>query len=687
MGAGDRVTARGRKWWRSLALGAALLIGLGVAGELWIATTALPSLEVELAVEVLDSEGELLRAFTVADGRWRLSVEVADVDPGYLAMLLAYEDKRFYAHRGVDLLAVARAAYQAVLGRGVVSGGSTITMQVARLLEEGSTGSLRGKLRQVRVALKLERALSKGEILGLYLRLAPMGGNLEGVRAGSLAWFGKEPTRLTEAEAALLVALPQAPAARAPDAHPAAAAAARERVIRRVAKVGLISEDAARAALSEAMPARRRPFPSLAPHLADRLKVAEPSELVHRTTLDGELQGAVEELARTALVGLPEQVTVALMVAEVRSGSVLATVGSAEYTSEARKGFVDMTQAVRSPGSTLKPLVYGLAFSAGLAHPETLMDDRPEEFGGYAPLNFDGYFRGPVTAREALQASLNLPVVSLTEALGPARLLRALEEAGTLAVVPGDVPGLAIALGGIGVNLEGLVQLYAAIAAGGEVKTLHYSLPEEGLLQGRSELMTPSAAWHVSDVLSAAPRAAHLPRWPLAFKTGTSHGNRDALAIGYDGEHVVGVWVGRADGSPVPGLLGAEAAAPLLFEVFARLRGPVPLADPPPGTLRVSATAELPANLRRFGVREAELTDAPQLTFPPDGAVLEPLAGGVPVRVERGEAPFTWFVNGVPLVPVTFEREARLDLGEGGFVALTVVDAHGRAARASIELR
>jgi penicillin-binding protein 1C len=682
------------------ALTVALVFALAVAVgfDRWVAATDLPPLALDTSVEVLAGDGRLLRAFTVADGRWRLAVDPAKVDPTYLAMLIAYEDRRFYGHPGVDPLAMARALAQAAIHRRQVSGASTLTMQVARLLEDGATGTWAGKLRQVRVALALERALAKDEILALYLHHAPMGGNLEGVRAGSLAWFGREPGRLTGAQAALLVALPQAPALRSPDLHPAEARAARDRVLARAAALGVIADEAATAAAREPLPTARRPFPAHAPHLADRLRAAEPDARVHRTTLDLDLQAALEALAADALRDLPPQATAALLVADVDTGRILATVGSADYTSDARRGFVDMTQALRSPGSTLKPLVYGLAFSDGLAHPETMLVDRPANYAGYAPQNFDGAFRGPVTAREALQASRNLPVVELTQALGPARVMAALRQAGVTAVVPGGVPGLAVSLGGVGVSLEGLLQLYAAIARGGEAIALRVTegeaaagapslAPAGGAPAPKARLMTPQAAWHVADVLAGAPRPSPWPDVPLAFKTGTSYGHRDALAIGFDGAHAVGVWVGRADGAPMPGAFGVEVAAPLLFEAFARL-GPRPVALPPaPAGTLIALSADLPAPLRQFGTRLAPADDAPRLTFPPEGAALVPLAGGILARVERGRAPFTWFADGAPVVRASFEREARLELDGPGFVTLSVVDAEGRAARVRFELR
>lgn len=675
------------------ALVTTALVAVGwILFDRWVSDTVLPPLTQATSVEVLAHDGKLLRAFTVDDGIWRMRVSPDMVDEGYLNMLLAFEDQRFYSHGGVDLLALGRAAFQSLVSGRVVGGGSTITMQVARLLEGGSTGELAGKIRQMRVAWALERQLSKQHILALYLQLAPMGGNLEGVRAGSLAWLGKEPERLTEAEAALLVAIPQAPSARAPDANPAAARSARQRVLERAVNAGVIADEAAQAALREAIPAARRSFPSLAPHLADRLRVDNPDVLLHRTTINADLQAALEALAAAALVGLPPQATVAMLLADPDSGAVLATVGSAEYTSQARLGFVDMTQALRSPGSTLKPLVYGLAFSDGIAHPLTLINDRPEDYGGYAPQNFDGWFRGQVTARDALQLSLNLPVVELTNVIGAPRLVGALRQAGVAAVVPGDAPGLAVALGGVGVSLEGLVQLYGTIARGGSARVLTVVAGEESILDEPGlavarQLMTPEAAWQVANVLATAPRPAGLPNVPLAFKTGTSTGHRDALAVGFDGRYVAGVWVGRADGSPVPGMYGVDVAAPLLFEVFARLGGVTALPPAPPNTLTAMSNAQLPAHLRQFGSRVVETEDSPKLAFPPDGASLVAMAGGIPVRVERGRAPFSWFVNGEPVVLLTHEREARIRVDGPGFLTLSVLDAEGRGDRVQIEVQ
>lgn len=655
--------------------------------EAWIETTVLPPLLVETSVEVLDRDGDLLRAYTVADGRWRLAVELDRVDRTYLATLLAFEDKRFRDHIGVDPWAMLRAVGQAVWNGHIVSGGSTLTMQVARLLEESGTGALDGKIRQIRVALALERRLTKDEILTLYLHLAPFGGNLEGIRAATLSYFGKEPLRLTPAEAALLVAIPQSPELRRPDRSVEHATDARDRVLQRALEDGLIDADQVAAARTEIVPTMRRPFPALAPHMSDRVRTEETAQ-IHHLTLSRSRQEAMEKLAADVVQGQGDRLQVAIVVADHRSGEILASVGSAAFQADARAGFIDMTRAIRSPGSTLKPLVYGLAFDEGLAHPETLIEDRPTNFNGYQPQNFDRHFRGTIRLREALQQSLNIPVVALTEALGPARLLAALDKADVRFQVPGGQPGLAIALGGIGASLEDMVQLYAAIARGG------VSLPLTHRLQGQREegqrVLSASAAWQVGDILAGLAPPPGAPENRLAYKTGTSYGHRDAWAIGYDGRHVIGVWMGRPDGTPVPGAFGADLAAPVLFQAFARLK---PALDPqpsaPPATLLLS-NAQLPQPLQHFRSRSAAFEvakDAPAVAFPPDGSEVELLPEGLLVRVRGGTAPFTWMADGVPVAVSLGGRETMLPALGKGFVTLSVIDSAGRSARAKVRLR
>ena len=640
-----------------------------------------------LSSTVLDRDDRLLRAYTTPSGRWRLPCEPAQVDERYLAMLIALEDRRFFSHHGVDGLALLRAVWQLVRYRRVVSGGSTLTMQVVRLLQGGHERSAVGKIRQALAAWALEKRLSKTAILGLYLRLAPFGGNLEGVRAASLAYFGREPRRLSLAEAALLVALPQSPRSRRPDRFATLAFSARNRVLDRAVAAGVIGREDALRARVEPVPTARRPFPMLAAHLADAEIARDPLHLVHRLTIDATAQARLEALAREHADALGNHLSVALVAVEHATGAIIADVGSAGYLDEARLGAVDMTGAVRSPGSTLKPLIYGLAFEAGLAHPETLIEDRPSRFGLYVPKNFDSDWHGTVSMRAALAQSLNIPAVKVLEVLGPARLYGRLDRAGITPVLPkGAEPSLAIALGGLGLTLRDLATLYVGLARGGEPISLIHRRGDTP--QPRPRLLSEVAAWYVGDILRNAPAPAHALGGQIAYKTGTSFGYRDAWAVGYDGRHTIAVWVGRPDGGETPGLAGRAAAAPLLFDAFQRLAiRRTPLHAAPPGVL-LAAGRQLPPPLRRF--REAgDAAPGLQIAFPPDRAELEVEEGegGVVVKAEGGTLPLTWLIDGVPISSDPARREAELPTPTRGFIRLSVVDAEGRADRVSVRLK
>ena len=460
--------------------------------------------DLEVSTLVLDRNGKLLRAYLTSEGRWRLPATREQVDPIFLEALLAYEDKRFFSHPGVDPLAVMRAAYQFVTHGRIVSGGSTITMQVARLLEPRRHRSLDAKIRQTVRALELEWALSKDEILGLYLTLAPYGGNLEGIRAASLAYFGKEPRRLTLGEAALLVALPQSPEFRRPDRFPEKAKLARDRVLDRIAGKGLFSDAEIAHAKQEDVPTARKKMPLIAPHAADQALAQTPKERVVRLTIDGGLQRSLEKLARERAEALGADMSVAIVVVDNATGEVLARVASPDYFDVRRAGAVDLTQAVRSPGSALKPFIYGLGFEDGLIHPESLIEDRPIRYAGYAPENFDLTFQGTVTVRRALQLSLNVPAVAVLDAVGPSRLVARLAQAGApLELQKSEAPGLALGLGGVGVRLTDLTMLYAGLARQGTVAPLIERLGAPPLPPRR--LIEPVAAWYVGNVLLGTP--------------------------------------------------------------------------------------------------------------------------------------------------------------------------------------
>jgi penicillin-binding protein 1C len=682
---------------------------IAAIGALWLAAAASGAVsgmlaafgppplgrDLEVSRTVLDRNGVLLRAYLTSEGSWRLPAARSDVDPRYLEALLAYEDKRFFSHRGLDPLALGRAAYQLVSQGHIVSGGSTLTMQVARLLEPRRERSLAAKIRQAFRAVQLEAMLSKDDILALYLTLAPYGGNLEGTRAASLAYFGQEPRRLTLGQAALLVALPQAPEARRPDRFPQAAKRARDRVLDRIARDGAFSAAEIARAKLEDVPKGRAPMPLLAPHAADQAISLAPQERTIKLTIDRRVQTMLERLARERAHALGPALSVAMVVIDNATGEVMARVASPDYFDERRAGQVDLTRAVRSPGSTLKPFIYGLGFEDGLIHPETLIEDRPVRYAGYAPENFDMTFQGTVTVRRALQLSLNVPAVAVLDAVGPSRLAARLGEAGASLVLPRrEAPGLALGLGGIGIRLTDLTMLYAGLARQGTVAPLIERYGAAPLPPRR--LIEPAAAWSVADVLIGTPPPENATGGRIAFKTGTSYGYRDAWAVGFDGRRTIGVWVGRPDGAPVAGLTGRTAAAPILFDAFARTGGGLQPLPPAPKGVLIASTAKLPPPLRRFHSAAnagAGAATKVRIVFPPNGASLE-LSGSdgaapdpIAIKIAGGTPPLNVLLNGMPLAERKSARTLFFAPDGPGFVRLTVTDATGAADSVVVRLQ
>ncbi|WP_292549096.1 penicillin-binding protein 1C [Mesorhizobium sp.] len=690
-----------RKFLRRSAITAISVAGLLTlaAATLWQLDRAFPPplpAALTVSTEVQDRDGQLLRAFATPDGYWRLATRLDQVDKQFVDMLVTYEDKRFWDHQGVDVLALARAAGQFVTNGRIVSGGSTLSMQLARLTEPRDSRSLGSKLKQLLRALQIERRLSKRQILERYLTLAPYGGNLEGVRAASLAYFGKEPKRLTVSEAALLVALPQLPEKRRPDRNLSIAHAARDRVLTRMVASGLLGErEAARAALDD-VPAIRRPLPALAAHAAYAvLPRAVPGQKL-RLTIRKSVQEGLEQVARDAATRLGPRLSVAMVMADARTGDILGEVGSADYFDASRSGWIDMTRIVRSPGSTLKPFIYGLAFEQGLVAQDTLIDDRPTDFSGYRPKNFDMGYQGDVSIRQALQLSLNVPAISVLDAVGPARLLARFRQAGVTPILPvNKAPGLAIGLGGVGVTLRDLVQLYAGLANGGKAHTLHDGTEPANAERSTATILDDQANWQITDILSGVKPPEGAAQRGIAYKTGTSYGYRDAWSVGFDGRYVLGVWVGRPDAGAVPGLSGYVSAAPILFEGFVRSGlAAVPLPSQPAGVARPRRD-DLPVTLARFGsgadglVQATPTEPAPTIIFPPDGAHVDlgaTAADATPLvlKLQGGRAPFRWLANGKPLVGIDRRRTATWQPDGVGYSTLTVIDAVGRAASVKV---
>ena len=635
----------------------------------------------------LDRNGAWLRALPVDKGRWRIRADLDRTDPSFVRRLVALEDARFERHPGVDALAVLRAAGSAAIHGRISSGASTLTMQTARLLEPRPR-NLGSKLIEMVRALQLEARFSKRQVLALYLTLAPYGGNLEGVRAASLAYFGHGPEALTPGEQALLIALPQSPEARRPDRHPEAARLARGHVLDKLVRARLISVAEADEARADPLP-HRTPFPALAWHFAGQAARHAPADQASVvTTIDSTLQARLETLAAQTAQAQGAATTAAVMVVEIKTRAVRALVGSAGR--ERPGGWMDMTTALRSPGSTLKPFIYGFAFDDGVVAPDTQIDDAPRRFGDYAPEDFDRVFHGKVTAREALIYSLNVPAVATLARLGPGAFEARLQQAGVRLVRPQTATveaGLPLALGGEGVKLRDLAVLYAALGDGGVAKAL--ALTEAEAKQRQHEpgvrILRPAPAALVLDILREGPApkgrapAALTRLGPrMAFKTGTSYGFRDALAAGVVGGYAIVAWTGRADGGARGGLTGRDAALPLLFDAADAI-------DAPPSAPHPIAPRSAPPALQQLQIQG----DGPHLVFPPDGATVQVDSLGARSRglvlAAQGER-LSWYVDGVPLkadpTGKTVWRPAA-----PGFFRLSVIDAAGRKAEARVRVK
>lgn len=650
-----------------------------------------------LSVVVLDRRNRLLRPYTTKKGIWRLPVRLDDVDPRLVRMLLAYEDKRFYSHPGVDILALMRGTWQWLAHGKIISGGSTITMQVARLLENQKGRALSTKIVQIIRAIQLEQKFTKEQILTLYFTLAPYGGNIEGVRAASLAYFGKEPKRLSPHEIALLVALPQAPKSRRLDRHPDNAKKGRNWVLKRMLVRGVLSKDDVMRAKARPVPSKRFDFPMHAAHLADAEIAKEPELKRHVLTIDRDLQKELEKLTAEHVTRIGPKLSASLLVADHKTGDILAYVGSPGYLKDKRFGSIDMVQAVRSPGSALKPFIYGLAFEAGLVHPETMIEDAPVRFGEYAPENFDKIYRGTLSIRQALQVSLNVPVVKLLATLGPARVVSKFKVAGVKTSIPRN---LSIALGGVGIKLHDLAQLYTAFPRGGSPVTLHHKPEPETLIAkfDAQPLLSEKASWYVTDILRGVRPPKNAKGGGIAFKTGTSYGHRDAWSVGYDGRHLVAAWVGRPDNTATPGLAGINAAAPLLFETFQRISPKrAPFNSSPSAILKLS-TAQLPPPLQHFDKRMENRgkfqagKNVVRIEFPMDKSELELLTDEngeklpIALKAEGGQLPLTWLIDGKPILSKQHKRETFWSPAGKGFVKLTVIDAKGRVDRIQVRV-
>lgn len=680
-----------------------LLAGAGtLTWGYYYSTLAPVNLDASLksSVIVVDRRERLLRAFVTQEGRWRLPLSQDDVAPHYFKLLLNFEDKGFYEHSGIEPSALLRALWQWGKNGRIISGGSTLTMQVARLVSGQHKRSISAKLQQMQLALRLEKQLTKREILELYLHLAPFGGNLEGVRAASLSYFGKEPKKLSLSEAATLVALPQSPEMRRPDRFAARAVVARNRVLKRAFDNGVITKADYLFALRQNMPNLRKRFPFHAAHLAEQEVAAQKDKIIIKTTIDRPLQIKLEALAKSHAQRLGDGISTAIFVIDHQSGAIRARVGSADYHDHDRFGPIDMTKGVRSPGSTLKPFIYGLGFDAGLAHPDTLIEDVPVRFGHYKPENFDAKFHGTVTIRHALQKSLNIPAVKMLARVKPARLAARFGYAGIKRNIPNN---LAIALGGVGFSLEDLTRAYLHIANPGRAIEPYHRHGETQVTHTKvfkhRPLLSEKAAYYVTHILRGSAPPKNAKPGALAYKTGTSYGYRDGWAIGFDGQYLIGVWIGRPDGGPTTNLTGLGAAGPLLFDAFQHIGEQRMAFKSAPEHIIRGTGDELPPPLRYFDKKQridhvagASKHDRLQISFPPRGAEFyshgksaKPFT--IALKAEGGKLPLTWLVDGKPISSKAHMRDNFFKSSERGFVEFSVIDALGQTDKVQVRLR
>ncbi len=553
--------------------------------------------DIPFAPIVTARDGTVIHAFLADDDKWRMKTELHEISPMLRTALLHKEDKWFYWHFGVNPLAILRALVNNIQQRRTTSGASTLTMQVARMLENqhrqrqhpSSKATVRersigNKLIEVFRALQLEITHSKSEILQLYLNLAPYGGNIEGVKAASLLYFGTLPEKLSLAQATTLAIIPNRPTTLKLDENNSVIRSERDKWLERLRREGVFPSTIIDDALREPTAIQRHDAPAtLAPHFAYRMKRLYPNESTIATTLDTRKQQSVQTLTqnvirRLKMFGISNA---AVLVVDNRTRAVEAYVGSPDYTDKSASGEVDGVRAVRSPGSALKPLVYALAMDKGLITPKTVLTDVPTNFDGYAPENFDRTYRGFVPAEKALINSLNIPAVKLLRGLGVGAFTETLANAGFEQIrSDGKKLGLSVVLGGCGVRLEEMAGLYSAFANYGNWKPLVFRKENGAVQQNDSQrtgnrIVSASAAFLLGEILTQLTRpdvprnfgsTRHLPK--VAWKTGTSYGRRDAWSIGYNKRYTVAVWVGNFSGVGVPELVGADIATPLLFDIF-----------------------------------------------------------------------------------------------------------------------
>lgn len=558
-----------RIWLRRVLIGTTALVLCW-----WICPR--PSLfppSISFSPTMLDRDEHIIHLALTSDAKYRLKTSLAEISPNLVTTTLAMEDRHFHSHPGVNPVSLLRGAWGLVSGTRQ-GGGSTITMQYARLRFVLQTRSVTGKLVQIARALQLERHYSKDEILEAYLNLAPYGGNVEGAGAASVLWCGKEAKDLSLREAVALAVLPQSPTRRRPkiSGENSALAAASHRLWQRLGEENGVRVDPLDAGYTLRPEAR---VPRGAPHLARRLFKESADRTPVKSLIDLPKQQIIEH-ALTGYISQRREVGITnacAMLVHAPSREVLAYVGSAEFLEAGIQGQVDGVMARRSPGSALKPFVYALAMQQGLIHPRTLLRDGRLSFGAYNPENFDREFTGPIPSAEALFRSRNIPAVALAQRLEAPGLYGFLKQAGVALPRPESHYGLALPLGGAEVSMEELAALYCLLADDGHTRPLRLTSLSP-TAKDSQPMLTDAARFLTRDMLRAPSGYESVSDPDITWKTGTSHGFRDAWAAGIRGDYVLVVWIGNFNGKANPAFVARECAAPLLFEVFERLRLP-----------------------------------------------------------------------------------------------------------------
>lgn len=549
---------------------------LGIILTFLIADLLFPlKVKIDYSTSVESSEGNLMMAYLNKEDKWRLYLKNEDISEVLEKTIISKEDAWFYYHPGVNPISIIRAAFNNTIKGKRTSGASTISMQVVRLMKPAKR-TFWNKLSEMFRAMQLDLHFSKKEILRMYLNLVPYGGNIEGVKSAALFYFGKSPQKLSLAEAVTLSIIPNRPVSLKIGSNNQKLIKERNIWIERLSKKGLINVSQGKDALLEPLNLSRKTMNPIAPHFCRRMTEEHAGKTVIRTTIDEKLQRSAENILHGYVNGLKGMNirNGAVMVIDNRTFEVKAYVGSNDYSDGANAGQVDGVKAQRSPGSTLKPLLYSQAFEMGLLTPKSVINDVKVSYNGYEPENYDDKFHGSVTVEYALVNSLNIPAVRVLDMIGLDRFIETMDKAGFKSVKKSKSKmGLSLILGGCGVTLEELCSMYSCFATGGLYHPLKqlYGTPTMSPIR----VMTSEASFMTAEILAKITRpdfpnnfqnTYKLPK--IAWKTGTSYGRRDAWAIGFNSHYTIGVWLGNFNNEGVPELNGAGMATPLLFELF-----------------------------------------------------------------------------------------------------------------------